>query len=105
MLSNEAESKRTVYACAATVLVGQDGILRPIVNRPCPAGAQSASRRVGNPPQDAILPHFRSIDFHFYVAHLFNSIVRRSRDRSATPCAREHTRRGQPPSATAPPSQ
>ena len=33
--------------------MGQDGILRPIGNRP----SDAFGRRVANPPQDAILPH------------------------------------------------
>src|SRR5580658_10214006 len=60
----------TIYlgtAQAATALVGQDGILRPIGNRPTAGTTHTAGRRVANPPQDDIrddiLPH------NFYVAH------------------------------------
>jgi hypothetical protein len=40
--------------------VGQVVNLRPIGNRPGRPGAQTAGRRVANPPQDAILPHVRT---------------------------------------------
>jgi hypothetical protein len=43
--------------------VGQDGILRPIGNRPLGAFAAPQSRPINNRPQDAILPHFGSCRF------------------------------------------
>src|SRR6202044_3569437 len=39
--------------------VGQDGILRPIGNRPGRPPRERPRRRVANPPQDAITPHIR----------------------------------------------
>jgi hypothetical protein len=80
MLLNEAESERTVYACAAPAfglvnfcffarrddfgvarIVGQAGSLRPIVNRPVRPERKAPGRRVANPPQDDILPHGEAI--------------------------------------------
>jgi hypothetical protein len=37
--------------------VGQDGILRPIVNRPSCSEVKRSGRPIDNRPQDFILPH------------------------------------------------
>jgi hypothetical protein len=38
--------------------VGQDGILRPIVNRPALRCSKSSKRPIANRPRDTIRPHF-----------------------------------------------
>ena len=48
-----------VCACAATVLVGQDGILRRVGNPPASLLCGGRLRPIANRPQDAILPHIR----------------------------------------------
>jgi len=48
----------------STEFVGQDGILRPIVNRPSCNLSATAGRPIANRPQDTILPHRGSCSFH-----------------------------------------
>ena len=50
-------------AAAPNRLVGQDGILRPIGNRPSDELARARERRVANPPQVANLPYIAPESF------------------------------------------
>src|SRR5258706_1947482 len=47
----------------STELVGQDGILRPIGNRPSRKLHFTPRRPINNRPQDSILPHYGSCGF------------------------------------------
>jgi hypothetical protein len=65
----EADSERTLYACAATALVGPDG--DPAADWQFGLSGRSAKcQQAGcQPATGCICPTFGS-DLHFYVAHL-----------------------------------